>query len=195
MASYWICELFHIPRSFQTVFFTYLHWAFSAAYLRICDYFRNDPHLRMIWVGLYIISESRRANRALAHQRAIHSVNATIREFCWRVGHFFDTCKNRAAFANDELRRMRARACVKTMASLVSFANVEVGWFGDTLQALEDIGSFEGIHNLSLAGRDEAFVVRWTCLSIMAIRSTLNSRRQPGYEDNVWHHLLYINLR
>jgi hypothetical protein len=44
----------------------------------------------------------------------------TIREFCWRIGHFFDTCKNRAAFASDELWRMRARACVEAMASLVS---------------------------------------------------------------------------
>ena len=100
-----------------------------------------------------------------------------------------DTCKNRAAFANDELRRMRARACVETMASLVSFANVEVGWFGNTLQALEDIGSIEGVRNSSLAGRDEAFVVRWTCLSIMAIRSTLNGRRLPIHEANLANEL------
>ena len=114
----------------------------------------------------------------------------TIREFCWRIGHFFDTCKNRAAFASDELWRMRARACVEAMASLVFNADAEVGWFGDTLQVLGDIGSFEGIHNLSLAGKDEAFVVRWTCLSIMAIRSALNSRRWLNYEANEWNSVL-----
>ena len=97
----------------------------------------------------------------------------TIREFCWRVGHFFDTCKNPALFANDELRQMRVRACVEVMASLVSFADVELGWFGDNLQALADIGSVVGMRNLSLAGKDQAFVAHWTCLSIMAIRPTL----------------------
>ena len=104
----------------------------------------------------------------------------SIREFCWRIGHFLDTCKNTAIFSSYELRRMRARACVEVMASLVSFANVEVGWFGDTMQALEDIGSFSGTRKLSLDGKDQAFVARWTCLSIIAIRPTLrnNSLRQ-----------------
>ena len=104
----------------------------------------------------------------------------TLREFCWRIGHFFDTCKNRAVFASDEVWRMRCRACVEVMASLVSFSDVKVGWFGDILQALEDIGSFEGTRKLSLSGRDEAFVVHWTCLSIIAIRPTLNAHVQMG---------------
>ena len=100
---------------------------------------------------------------------------STIREFCWRIGHFFDTCKNRAVVARDEVSRMRYRACVEVMASLVFFADVKVGWFGDTLQALGDIGSFEGTRKLSLSGRDEAFVEHWTCLSIIAIRPTFKS--------------------
>ena len=106
----------------------------------------------------------------------------SIREFCWRIGHFLDTCKNPAIFTSHELRRMRARACVEVMASLVSFADVEVGYFGDATQALEDsdIGSFSGTRKLSLSRKDQAFVARWTCLSIIAIRSTLknNSLRQ-----------------
>jgi hypothetical protein len=100
----------------------------------------------------------------------------TIREFCWRIGHFFETCKNRAVFASDEVWRMRYCACVEVMASLVSFTDVEFGWFGDTLQILGDIGSFEGTRNLSLSGSDDVFVVHWTCLSIIAIRPTLNTR-------------------
>ena len=92
----------------------------------------------------------------------------TIHELCRRIGHLFDTCKNRAVFASDELWRRRARACVEAMASLVCHADAELSRFGD-------IGSFEEIRNLSLAERDQTFVVRWTCLSIMAIRATLSS--------------------
>ena len=109
---------------------------------------------------------SRSSANAMVHRPASHSVTThrsivtsihekiTIREFCWRIGHFFDTCKNRAIFASDELWRMRSRACVEAMASLVSFADVEHGWFGYTLEALGDIGSFQGTSNLLLSGRD-----------------------------------------
>jgi hypothetical protein len=146
----------------------------------------------------------RKCDDTSTYQPALHSTNThhsvttaiqertTIHDFCWRIGYFFNTCNNRAVFASDELRRMRARACVEAMASLVSFANVEVGWFGDTLQALEDIGSSEGISNLSQAGKDEAFVVHWTCLSIMAIRSALNSHWRLNYEANEWNSVLNV---
>ena len=102
---------------------------------------------------------------------------STIREFCWRIGHFLDACKNRAIFTRDEVSWMRYRASVEVMVSLVSFADVEASWFGDIQQALGDIGSLEGARNLSLSGRnlgrDEAFALHWTCLSIIAIRPTL----------------------
>ena len=97
----------------------------------------------------------------------------TIRELSGRIAHLFNTCKDRGVFPTDELWRRRARACVGAMASLVCHANVEPGWFGDILRALGDIGNFEGIRDLSLAGRDESFVMRWTCLSIMVVRRAI----------------------
>ena len=115
----------------------------------------------------------------------------TIREFCWRIGHFFDTCKNRAVFASDEVWRMRYRACLEVMASLVSFADVKVGWFGDILQALADIGSIEETRKLSLSGRDEAFVVHWTCLSIIAIRPILKIRLFMGQNFQSYYSLYW----
>ena len=150
--------------------------------------------LRMIpnvlnWIPrrLRTFTARRSSANALLNQQAFHSVGTqnpivitsihervAIREFCWRISHFFDTCKNRAAFASDERWRMRARACVEVMASLVFKADAELGWFGDTLQVLGDIGSVEGVHNLSLVGKDQSFVVYWTCLSIMNFRPTLN---------------------
>ena len=102
----------------------------------------------------------------------LHERN-TIRELCRRIGHLSETCKHRAVFASGELWRRRSRACADAMASLILYANAEAVWFGDTLEALDDIDSFEGVRNLSLAERDESFIVRWTCLSIMTIRPTI----------------------
>ncbi|KAF8486853.1 hypothetical protein DFH94DRAFT_701142 [Russula ochroleuca] len=134
-------------------------------------------------------SHSRR--NALIHQPGLPSANIhrpihtpsinernTIRDLCRRVGHLFDTCKNRAVFTSDELWRRRARACVEATASLVCYADAELSWFGDIVGTLGDIGNFEGIRDLSLAERDQAFVVRWTCVSIMAIRQILRFKEQ-----------------
>ena len=118
------------------------------------------------------VSPSFNTHRSIA--TSIHDKKNTIREFCWRIGHFFDTCKDPTVFASDKARK-RSRACVEAMASLVSFDDVEVAWFGDILQVLGDIGSCLGTRDLSLNGRDQAFVVHWTCLSIMAIRPTLKT--------------------
>jgi hypothetical protein len=82
----------------------------------------RSSHLRMIRNVLGLVSRRfklytarRSSGNALVNQSAFHSVNTynpiviasihektTIREFCWRIGHFFETCKNRAAFAFDE---------------------------------------------------------------------------------------------
>ena len=99
----------------------------------------------------------------------------TVRQLSRHVGHLFETCKNRAVFASDELWRRRARTCVEATASLVSFADAEPNWFGDIFPMLGDIRSFEEMGKLLLSGRDRPFVTRWTCLSIMAIREILRS--------------------
>jgi len=95
------------------------------------------------------------------------------RELSSRVAHLFGTCKNRAVFASDELWRRRTRACVEATTSLVCHADAELNWFGDILEPLGNIGSYEKTRELSLAGMDQSFVMRWTCLSIMAIRQLL----------------------
>ena len=125
---------------------------------------------------------------AIIHQPTLHSTSIhhpvvipptheknTVRELGRHIGHLFETCKNRAVFASDELWQTRARACVEATTSLVCYADAELGWFGDILGTLGDIGNFEGIRNLVLSGRDRPFVVRWTCLSIMAFRDILRS--------------------
>ncbi len=98
----------------------------------------------------------------------------TIPKVCGRIAHLFDTCKNRAVFTSDGLWQRRTRACIEATASLVCYADADLRWFGDIMQILGDIGNFEGIRDLSLTGRDQPFVVRWTCLSMMAIRPILS---------------------
>jgi hypothetical protein len=125
-------------------------------------------------------------SNAMAHRRALHSVThrsiatsthekPAIQNFCMRIGRYFDTCKN-PDFERNELWKKHSRACIEAMASLVSFADVKFDWFGDTLQSLEEIRSIEK----TLDKWEEAFVVRWTCLSIMAIRSTPKGNSAPG---------------
>ena len=131
---------------------------------------------------------SRTPAHAMIHQPTSHSTSIhhpfvipsahetnTVRELSRHICHLFETCKNRAVFASDELWQRRARACVEATTSLICYADAELGWFGDNLGTLGDIGNFEGIRNLASSGRDQPFVVRWTCLSIMAFRELLRS--------------------
>ena len=97
-----------------------------------------------------------------------------VREHSGRVAHMFDTCKNRALFPNDELWQRRARACVEATTLLVCCAGAEFSSFGDVLRTLGDIGNFEKTCQSGEAGRGQSFVLRWTFLSIMAIRRMLS---------------------
>jgi hypothetical protein len=96
-----------------------------------------------------------------------------VHELSTRVARSVDVCKNRKLFANNDLWQKRTRACIEVTASLVCCANAKLAWVGGISGLLGDIGSFEKIRELSLAGTDELFVMRWTCLSLVAIRPIL----------------------
>jgi len=107
----------------------------------------------------------------------LHSTTAHIRgenilhELGTRVARSVEICKNHKLFANnDGLWRKRTRACIEATASLVCCANAKLAWFGDISKLLGEIGSFEKIRELSSSGTDQLFVMRWTCLSLVAIR-------------------------
>jgi hypothetical protein len=108
-----------------------------------------------------------------------HSVAAYIRGedvvhgLSSRVARFLETCKNRGLFANDDLWQRRTRACIETTATLVLCANAKLAWFGDITKLLEDIGGFEKTRESSEKGMDQSFVMRWSCLSLVAIRKIL----------------------
>jgi hypothetical protein len=109
-----------------------------------------------------------------------HSTTAHIRggnvvyELSTRVARSVEIYKNHELFAsNDGLWRKRSRACIETTASLVCCANAKLAWFGGISKLLGNIGSFEKLRELSLAGTDDFFVARWSCLSLVAIRPIL----------------------
>ena len=106
---------------------------------------------------------------------AVHIRENVVHELSTRVARSVETCKSRKLFSNDDLWRKRTRACIETTPSLVCCANAKVAWFGGISELLGDIGSFEKIRELSLAGADELFVMRWTCLSLVAIRPILEN--------------------
>jgi hypothetical protein len=116
-----------------------------------------------------------------------HSTTAHIRgenvvhELGTRVARSVEICKNRKLFSNDDLWQKRTRACIEATASLVFCANAKLTWFGGILELLGEIGSFEKIRELSLAGTDELFVTRWTCLSLAAIRPILASNLEAQF--------------
>jgi hypothetical protein len=116
-----------------------------------------------------------------------HSTTAQIRgenvvqELSTRVARFVEICKNRGLFANDDLWRKRTRACIEATASLVCCTNAKPAWFGGISKLLGDLGRLEKIRELSLAGTDELFVTRWTCLSLVAIRCFLANNRDVRF--------------
>ena len=97
-----------------------------------------------------------------------------VHELSARVTRSLEACKNRGGFAKDDWRK-RTRACIETTASLVFGANAKFAWFGDIGKLLGDIGLSETPRELSLAGTDQVFVGRWTCLSLVAIQQILES--------------------
>ena len=127
---------------------------------------------------------------SVPHRPNIHPQSTTahiqggnvVHELSIRVARSVEICKNRKLFADKDLWRRHARACIETTASLVCCANAKLAWFGDISKLLGDIGSFEEIRELSLAGTDELFVMRWTCLSLVAIRSIL----EDNWEVRIW---------
>jgi hypothetical protein len=100
-----------------------------------------------------------------------------VHELSTRVARSVEICKNHKLFANNDLWRKRTRDCIEATASLVCCANAKFAWFGGISELLGDIGGFEKIRELSLAGTDELFVTRWTCLSLVAIRPILADKR------------------
>jgi len=108
----------------------------------------------------------------------------SVRELYERVHRLFETCNDRGLFPNEDAWRRRARGCVETAASLVCCAKAELRVFGDIEILLNGLGGVEKVRESSVAGSDQSFTTRWTCLSLVAIRGMLDENSQALREPS-----------
>ena len=114
------------------------------------------------------------------HPSNTHPLSATTRsqgvevpKLYAHVSHLLDTCKDSSLFEKFEERRRRMRGCIEAIALLVCCANAKIDRFGDIVKLLGDTGNAEKTRDLSSVETDGPFVMRWTCLSLLVIRSIL----------------------
>ena len=98
-----------------------------------------------------------------------------VGELSARVGRLLDTCKNKSLFASDKLWQRRTRACIETTGLFVCLMGAEISQFGDMVKLLGDICRDQTVREASSAGEEQSFVMRWTRLSLVAIRPILES--------------------
>jgi hypothetical protein len=98
-----------------------------------------------------------------------------------RVRHLFETCNNRGAFVHVDDWRKRSRACVETAASFVFCMGAELRWFGEIGKLLSDLGNAEETSKFSETDLNRSFTLRWTCLSLVAIRHMLDTEQLKEY--------------
>jgi hypothetical protein len=150
---------------------------------------RNEPSRMQNVLGSFIrLIRSCTANDSRGNTTAITPVThppatththgeGTVRELSARVAHMLETCKNRDAFTSDTQWQKRTRACIEATASLVCCAGAELGQFGDIVKLLGDIGKDQKVRESSSVGKEQSFVMHWTCLALVAIRPILASNR------------------
>jgi hypothetical protein len=101
----------------------------------------------------------------------------TADTICRSVRYLFETCNNHGYFMNEEARRKRMRACVEATASLVCCVDFRLDWLGEAVKLVSEIGHIENIHQSPATVSDPSFMIRWTCLSLVAVRQILSSNR------------------
>ena len=98
----------------------------------------------------------------------------TVDRLCRGVRNVF---KNEEDYVDTKIQRMHMRRCIETTASLVCCTNVELGSFGDITEVLSEVGEKEQTNTSLTIRSNPLFAVRWTCLSLVAIRQIVSANR------------------
>lgn len=109
--------------------------------------------------------------------RVIPPARLDVDELCKRIRHLFETYDNRDHFLDMEEWRKRSRASVETAASFVFCMDVDLSSFGEIGKLLSNLGDAERTNNWSETSLNRSFMMRWTCLSLVATRRMLNTKR------------------
>ena len=114
-----------------------------------------------------------------------HPLEGTAADtICRSVRSLSETCNNHSYFMNEEARRRRMRACVEATATLVCCIDFRLDWFGEVGKLVSEIGRIENINQSPTIVSDPSFIMRWTCLSLVAVQRILSSNRlreRAGY--------------
>ena len=85
--------------------------------------------------------------------------------------------ENEGDYEDTKIQRMRMHRCIETTSSLICCTNVGLGFFGDITEVLSEVGDKEQTNNSLTIRSNPLFAVRWTCLSLVAIRQVVNANR------------------
>jgi hypothetical protein len=112
------------------------------------------------------------------------SLEATDDTISRCVRYLFQTCNNHSHFENEQARRRRMRVCVEAVASLVCCFDFPLSSFGEVGKLVSEIGHMEKIKQSPTTTSDPSFIVRWTCLSLVAIQRILSGPQLGVYAYN-----------
>jgi hypothetical protein len=100
----------------------------------------------------------------------------TIYHLCRCVRNLFER-ESEGDFMDSKVQRMRMLGCIETAASLVCCADVELDSFGEVAEVLSEVGEKEQTNNSLSIRSNPLFTVRWTCLSLVAIKQIVDDNR------------------
>jgi hypothetical protein len=90
------------------------------------------------------------------------------------IGRLFETCGDRVFFKSEDEWFVRSRACTEAMAIFVLLMDVDISVIGNSWKLLGSIGRCARTREVSEIGSSPTFAIRWTCLSLVAIRRQLH---------------------
>ena len=97
------------------------------------------------------------------------------------IGRLFETCGDRESFKSEDEWHVRSRACTEAMALFVLFMGADIAMIRNPGKLLSDIGNNGRTREVSEIRSHQSFVIRWTCLSLVAIRKMLHSPQWHAY--------------
>jgi hypothetical protein len=100
----------------------------------------------------------------------------TVYRLCRCVRNFFES-ESEGGFVDSKVQRTRMHGCIETAASLVCCVDVKLESFGEVTEVLSKVGDKEQTNKSLSIGSNPLFTVRWTCLSLVAIKQIVNDNR------------------
>jgi Family of unknown function (DUF6535) len=102
----------------------------------------------------------------------------TLHDLGSRITRLLKTCTDPGILPTEDARRKRAHACVDAALSLVLSMEHDWEWFAESetmAQMLIYLGDIERIREAPAPGFESPFAVRWTCMSMIAVRKMLQA--------------------